>query len=734
MADSLLSIPDNVFALTDSDFHAFVAQYCGNDVADYFELFGVRSTQSLLRIDDVFAPLHADYIELDEARRRLAFPCTDGSCVIMTGVQHDVTKLLLTLQHMLTNSSHVSTDDAKDDNSTLTAELLHRYPSLARIVQYFAAAPRDLNSTDTLFLHHLLENLFKNLPLLKSRYRYDEYVTDFALCLSILGGRNAYEFVRLNVPGALPNRTTIRTKLAAEELRAYEGEFRYDDLQKYMLTANSNLAFCGEDATAVLRKVVYDVRSNSFVGFTPPLDQDGLPLVKHFRTNSFEELSDWFAHEDISHLLNLHMVQAISADQKNMPPFALAAYGTDGKYTCVHIIRRWLAVFERTLSQGIRILGFSTNADPRYLLAMRLVSGFFATLSDDPKTRNPATFAVGIPASWSWFYLPNKQMFLCMQDAIHICTKLRNRLLSNSAMMMLGNASISIDHLQQVIETQSKFKHKLVKSDICPRDRQNFRSCEKMCAARDCLKDVNDSHGAYVFVTIIRCIIVAFVDRSTTVPERIYHAWLSVFLCRIWRTWLDLVPKHELDRRVLLSSSLSDNTKRKLTRKASKQIFYITSPTYVCIELNAHHLTNLTVLVEDGRLPSDALKIYLFNSQSCESFFRLSRAISGTFSVSVNFSVQQYLHRQEKITMLHSIKNQTNASETSTKFRFPQHHKSQRNSRCSATAPEKVTKRRVGEIVGQAFNDAMKLLSPLGVDQDLKKANLCSMAQISDHI
>ena len=40
----------------------------------------------------------------------------------------------------------------------------------------------------------------------------------------------------------------------------------------------------------------------------------------------------------------------------------------------------------------------------------------------------------------------------------------------------------------------------------------------------------------------------------------------------------------------------------------------------------------------------------------------------------------------------------------------------------------------VGEIVGQAFNDAMKLLSPLGVDQDLKKANLCSMAQVSDHI
>ena len=728
MADSFLSIPRNVLSLTDSDFHALIAQHCGNDVADYFELLGVRSTQSLLRIDDVFAPLHAAYIELDHARRRLAFSCTDGSCVVKIGVQHDVTKLLLTLRHVLTNRSQASTEDAKDDDFTLTAELLHRYPSFARIFQYFAMTPRGADSTDTLFLHRLLENIFKNLLLPKSRYRYDAYITDFALCLSILGGRNAYEFVRLNVPGALPNRTTIQTKLAAEELRAQEGEFRYDDLQKYMLTANSNLAFCGEDATAVLRKIVYDVRSNSFVGFTPPLDDDGLPRVKHFRTNSFEELSDWFDHEDISHLLNLHMLQAIPTDGNNISPFALAAYGTNGKYTCVNIIRRWLAVFEQTLSHGIRIVGFSTDADPRYLLSMRLVSGFFANLSHDPKTRHPATFMIGISASWSWFYLSNKQMFLCMQDAIHICTKLRNRLLSNSAVMMLGNASISIEHLQQMIDTQSKFKHKLVKSDICPRDRQNFRSCEKLCAARDCLRDVNDSHGTFVFVTIIRCIIVAFVDRSTTVPERIYHAWLSVFLCRLWRTWLDIIPKHEPDRRVSQSSSLSDNAKRKLTRKASKQIFYITSPTYVCIELNAHHLTYLTVLVEDGRMPPDALKIYLFNSQSCESFFRLSRAISGAFSVSVNFSVQQFLHRQEKITMLHSIKNQTNSSMTSTRFRFPQHHKSQKNARCSATAPEKVTKRRLSEIVAQAFNDAMKLLSPLGVDRDLKKANLCSLA------
>ncbi len=47
------------------------------------------------------------------------------------------------------------------------------------------------------------------LPLVKSRYRYRELVIDFALCLSILAERNAYEFLRLNMSAALPNLITI---------------------------------------------------------------------------------------------------------------------------------------------------------------------------------------------------------------------------------------------------------------------------------------------------------------------------------------------------------------------------------------------------------------------------------------------------------------------------------------------------------------------------------------------
>ena len=46
--------------------------------------------------------------------------------------------------------------------------------------------------------------------------------------------------------------------------------------------------------------------------------------------------------------------------------------------------------------------------------------------------------------------------------------------------MLLGDRLVKVDHLIQVIESSSKFNHNLVKSDILPKDKQNFESCEQI--------------------------------------------------------------------------------------------------------------------------------------------------------------------------------------------------------------------------------------------------------------
>ncbi|CAF2052489.1 unnamed protein product, partial [Rotaria magnacalcarata] len=72
-------------------------------------------------------------------------------------------------------------------------------------------------------------------------------------------------------------------------------------------------------------------------------------------------------------------------------------------------------------------------------------------------------FYVDIPKSWDWFFMRNHQPIVFFQDSIHLCTKLRNRLLSSKATMLFGDKLISIGHILQLIGTSSKLNHNLVK-------------------------------------------------------------------------------------------------------------------------------------------------------------------------------------------------------------------------------------------------------------------------------
>ncbi|CAF5113713.1 unnamed protein product, partial [Rotaria sp. Silwood1] len=60
------------------------------------------------------------------------------------------------------------------------------------------------------------------------------------------------------------------------------------------------------------------------------------------------------------------------------PSFILSAYGTNGKFTARDILQRWLKIFDFCLERNIRILGYSTDCDPRSLNAMRNAMGFFS--------------------------------------------------------------------------------------------------------------------------------------------------------------------------------------------------------------------------------------------------------------------------------------------------------------------------------------------------------------------
>ena len=168
----------------------------------------------------------------------------------------------------------------------------------------------------------------------------------------------------MNLPGALPCVSSIRSLLDHEEKQIFEGEFRFDILERRLDLNKIKYAFCSEDCTAVVPRVTYYVSSNSFIDFSLPLT-DGLPMNRYFQTGSLAQLEIWFSDIEKSKLLNLHMIQPIPHIGEIASPLILSAYGTDSKYTYLDIIRRWIWIYEECLARDVRIIGFATDGDPK---------------------------------------------------------------------------------------------------------------------------------------------------------------------------------------------------------------------------------------------------------------------------------------------------------------------------------------------------------------------------------
>jgi hypothetical protein len=195
-----------------------------------------------------------------------------------------------------------------------------------------------------------------------NNYRFSEQVEQFALSLYILGGKMTYQFVRVNLFPALPSIQTLNKFMSSGDTKINEEQFRIDSLRNYFHPIDVKYGYGSEDCTAVIRKLSFDQQINSFIGFATPL-ANGIPIVKHYQTDSFDELKSWFSTLNRSSLLNIHMVQSFPSSKHPTIPsaFLLTGYGVVNTYTSMDILRRWLFIFNECLQKHIRIIGFSTG-------------------------------------------------------------------------------------------------------------------------------------------------------------------------------------------------------------------------------------------------------------------------------------------------------------------------------------------------------------------------------------
>ena len=183
-------------------------------------------------------------------------------------------------------SDQSSNRASPSDCSSISTELLDRFPHLAAVIELCKTISRVPDQNDHSSLILILNNICVNLSRSKNNYRHSSYATHFALSLFIYAGRNAYRFVSLNVPGLLRSMTTVRKTLVNSSFRMHEAQFRYVAVADNFALINSTLTFAAEDCTSVIAKVVYDSASNSFVGFTTLIKQ-GIPPTQSLSNRLF---------------------------------------------------------------------------------------------------------------------------------------------------------------------------------------------------------------------------------------------------------------------------------------------------------------------------------------------------------------------------------------------------------------------------------------------------------------
>ena len=90
--------------------------------------------------------------------------------------------------------------------------------------------------------------------------------------------------------------------------------------------------------------------------------------------------------------------------------------------------------------------------------------------------------------------------------------------------MKMGKYLIDKEHIIYLIESHSKIEHNLIKCDINIKDRQNFPSCRRI-SSENVLNLLNTENfkATCVYLSLLRSIIIGFIEKSSTIEERLYH-------------------------------------------------------------------------------------------------------------------------------------------------------------------------------------------------------------------
>lgn len=125
----------------------------------------------------------------------------------------------------------------------------------------------------------------------------------------------------------------------SDKERIVEGKLRSKELADHLKRTNSsNAVFLSEDASGVVKKIVYDAFSNQLIGIVLPFDEKtGKPKIFSFTAESPESIRKYIDSPQ-STLVYIIVAQPLN---RHSPPFILQIFGTNNTFKTDDVLNRW---------------------------------------------------------------------------------------------------------------------------------------------------------------------------------------------------------------------------------------------------------------------------------------------------------------------------------------------------------------------------------------------------------
>lgn len=182
-----------------------------------------------------------------------------------------------------------------------------------------------------------------------------------------------------------------------------------------------------EDGTKVQQHVQFDSRFDCLTGLVSPLvGETGLPEQDTFKATcalKMKEYVETYAVADTAY------VQLALPLAKGAAPYVLLYFGTNNKFKHDDVIKRWRETRVVLLREGIVVIGFASDGDPKLLRAM-LNEMKFLNVKD-------------VSEFGPWFIVDIKLKNAFVQDETHVANKIKNKIL-NSENLKIGEIQLLV--------------------------------------------------------------------------------------------------------------------------------------------------------------------------------------------------------------------------------------------------------------------------------------------------